>query len=269
MKRKINIPFLVCLIIFLIAATCGIVYVVSQKNREKVYDKIADEVRRPTSNPSDTSAPDPTNTLPPADTDAPTPTKVPVDVPIDFEKAWEINKDIYAWITIPGTPIDYPIVMSVDDPEDYYLDHTIERVEGLPGSIYAQQVNSKDFSDRVTVLYGHNMKNGSMFGHLHDYKNPTFADEHEIVYIYTPEHIFTYKVFAIVLYDNRLITGAFDFSSDEGTQAYLDSIRAVNNWKTYFRDVNVTKEDRILTLSTCIGNPAQRYLIQAVLINEE
>ena len=270
MKRRANVPFVIFFTIFVLAVIFGVVYYASQKNRGKVYEDLAEDVKKPTTEPQVTEYdPAPTDTITEDPSASPTPTKVPVDVPIDFEKLWAVNPDVYAWITIPGTVIDYPILQSTSDPEDYYLDHTVERVQGLPGSIYTRMSNSRDFSDRVTVIYGHNMKNGTMFGHLHDYKNEAFTNEHDTIIIYTPEHILTYKIFAAVLYDNRLITESFDFSTDEGTQAYLDSLHAVNNFRTYFRDVEVTKSDRIITLSTCISNDAQRYLIQGVLVDEQ
>ena len=93
---------------------------------------------------------------------------------------------------------------------------------------------------------------------------------HPEICIYTPEHIFTYEIFAAVTYDNRHILNSFDFSSTEGRQAYLDSIQNVRNFSTHFRDdVQVGTEDRILTLSTCNGNDDQRFLLEAVLKNEQ
>ena len=127
-----------------------------------------------------------------------------------------------------------------------------------------------DFSDYNTVIYGHKMKNGTMFGTLTQYADPEYMAAHSEIYIYTPDHIFTYEIFAAVTYDNRHILNSFDFSSTEGRQAYLDSIQNVRNFSTHFRDdVQVGTEDRILTLSTCNGNDDQRFLLEAVLKNEQ
>ena len=87
--------------------------------------------------------------------------KMDDEVSIDFEALQQQNADIYAWIRIPETQIDYPILQHPSD-DAYYLNHTVEGTEGLPGSIYTEKVNSKDFTDFNTVIYGHNMKNGTM-----------------------------------------------------------------------------------------------------------
>lgn len=86
---------------------------------------------------------------------------------VDFAALWEQNEDVYAWITVPGTLVDYPVLQHPSD-DEYYLHHTIDHVEGLPGSIYSETVNAKDFTDMNTILYGHNMKNDTMFGSLHE-----------------------------------------------------------------------------------------------------
>ncbi len=267
-KRRINIPFIICLLIFIAALIFGAVYIISQKNREKVYDDIKEKVAVDTATPTPVPPTQAPNDTP---TPIPSPTEEPVVIPVDFEAAKEINSDIYAWIRIPDTEVDYPILQSAFDVEDsYYLNHTVEKVEGLPGSIYTHKLNSRDFHDRVTIVYGHNMRDGSMFGSLGEYRDGQYAADHDTIYIYTPEHILEYRVFACITYDDRYIPGYFDFSTDDGTQAYLDSLREVRNWASYFRDeVSVSKTDKILTLSTCNGVDDQRYLIEAVLVDEK
>ncbi len=194
----------------------------------------------------------------------------PVVIPIDFETLWQKNPDIYAWISIPGMEIEYPILQHATD-DGYYLNHTVDNKSGLPGSIYTEATyNGKDFSDRNTVIYGHNMKNGTMFGLLDKYKDPTYMKEHDTIVIYTPEHIYTYKVFAAITYDNRHLMYSFDFDKEAGMQEFLDSIGKVNNLNTYIDEtVEVTSSDKIITLSTCNGNKKQRFLVEAVLIDEQ
>ena len=93
--------------------------------------------------------------------------------PIDFDSLTAQYPDIYAWIRIPGTRVDYPIVQRGRD-NGYYLNHTIDGKKKTEGSIYTEDYNSKDFGDANTVIYGHNMKNGSMFKTLHKYKDKQF-----------------------------------------------------------------------------------------------
>lgn len=187
--------------------------------------------------------------------------KEKVEIPINFEELWQINPEIYAWIEIPGTPINYPIVQSASD-DIYYLDHTIEGIAGYPGSIYTERVNSKDFSDFNTLIYGHDMLDGSMFAGLHAFSDETYLHEHETMVIYTTEHKYTYRIFKALTYDDRHIMGSYDFSDFMQRENYLESIGN--------SDPEVTTDSRLVTMSTCIAEqPSNRFLVEAVLINEE
>lgn len=192
-----------------------------------------------------------------------------VEIPIDFTSLHKVNDEIYAWIRIPGTKVDYPILQRASD-DTYYLNHTVEGKQGYPGSIYTESLNRKNFMDRNTVIYGHNMKNGTMFGKLKNYKDASYMKEHATILIYTPEHIYTYEVFAAITYDNRHLLYSFDFTEESGMQKFLDSIASVRNMSSYInKDVKVTAADRIITLSTCVGNESKRLLVGAVLIDEQ
>ena len=195
------------------------------------------------------------------ETEAESETKEKEEIPINFEELWQINPEIYAWIEIPGTPINYPIVQSASD-DLYYLDHTIEGIAGYPGSIYTERVNAKDFSDFNTLIYGHDMLDGSMFAGLHEFSDETYLHKHEIMVIYTTEHKYTYRIFKALTYDDRHIMGSYDFSDFMQREAYLESIGN--------SDSEVTTDSRLVTMSTCISDqPSNRFLVEAVLINEE
>lgn len=192
------------------------------------------------------------------------------EIPIDFESLWGMNLDIYAWIEIPGTKVDYPILQSATD-DSYYLNHNIDGSEGYPGSIYTESYNGKTFEDFNTVIYGHNMKDDTMFGDLHSYEDSAFMKEHSKVIIYTPEKILTYQIFAAVVYDDRHILKTYDFSGEEDRQEFLDSLNTLRDMRSNIdSSVEVGPQDRILTLSTCIGGEDHhRYLVEAVLIDEK
>lgn len=111
----------------------------------------------------------------------------------DFGQLHEQNEDIYAWIVVPGTQVDYPLLQSETD--NYYLDYNLDHSKGYPGCIYTNQCNRKDFSDYNTVLYGHNMKNGSMFGSIHSFEDETFFDGHPYIYVYTENERLTYEIY--------------------------------------------------------------------------
>ena len=191
----------------------------------------------------------------------------PVQIPVDFAALQAENPDIYAWIRIADTPIDYPILQKEGD-DDYYLYRTVDGEEGLPGSIMTEySYNPHAFSeDPVTVVYGHNMLNDSFFSRLKDFQDETFRKEHEIIEIYTPEHIYRYRVFATVTYDNRHILYNYDCNTTEGYQAFLDSLYEVRNMPTWIEDpLPIATDDKMLVLSTCNGNHEQRFLVCAIL----
>ena len=154
---------------------------------------------------------------------------------------------------------------------EYYLNHTIEGQEGYPGSIYTENWNTKEFTDFNTVIYGHDMKDGSMFQNLHNYADASYMQQHPNVVIYTPEKKFTYQIFAAVVYDDRHILHSFDYAFADQRQAFLDSIYNSRNLGNVIRDdVSVNTDSRILTLSTCMtGQDDKRFLVEAVLISEE
>ena len=140
----------------------------------------------------------------------------------------------------------------------------------MPASIYIQPCNRADFTDYNVVVYGHHMKNGTMFGSLHQYLDAAYMKEHQYVYVVTPEEELIYQVFAVVEYDDRHILQSFSFTEAYGREAYLDSLRKNDGDNDYFReDVEATENDRLLTLSTCIKNESEkRLLVEAVLVNE-
>lgn len=190
-------------------------------------------------------------------------------IPVDLAKLIKKYPDVYAWIRIPGTDIDYPIVQSKED-NSYYLNHTIEGKKKIEGAIFTENYNSKDFSDPNTVIYGHNMKNGSMFRQLHRYEDREFFKNHQEVLIYQEERILHYRIFAAYVYDNRHLMESFDFSDPKVYEAYIESIFSLKTMYNNIDDsIEVTSDDKIITLSTCNGNDDQRYLVQAVLVSEE
>lgn len=213
----------------------------------------------------------PTTSTVPETTEPPLP-----DNPVDFASLQEINPDIYAWIYVPLGPeckdVDLPIVQSrTRDDDNFYLHRDIYRKYLFSGTIYTQKANAKDFSDRVTVMYGHNMLNGSMFAPLANLRDQKIFNEHEFFYIYTPGHILTYRIAAAIQFDTRHILNCFDFSNDRVYEDWIQNyIRAP---KTMIRSVRpeaeVTIDDKLVILSTCLEHGATRYIVQGVLISDE
>lgn len=195
---------------------------------------------------------------------------VDLENPINFAELQAINPDIYAWIRIPNTKIDYPIAQRAGD-DDFYLHHDMYGQPRFAGCIYTEDCNNKDFMDPNTLIYGHNMKNQTMFQNLHLFSDKAFFDENPYVYIYTPDHVLVYKIFAAYVYDDRHIMNSFDFRNIDVFNQYLKDIFEVRSMEKNLReDVTVTTADTIITMETCIGGRTNsRYLVQAVLIKDE
>lgn len=244
------------------------------------YNELADKVNRPQTSPVtspwDTGETEETQTQPTeTETDGTetemTETPLNIEIPektLDWDALRKENQDIYAWIYIPGTLIDYPVLQHPTD-DSHYLNYNLNGSKGYPGCIYTEKINSKNFTDFNTIMYGHNMKNGTMFAQLHYFETQSFFDTYPYVFVYREDQVLVYEVFAAYKRDDRHILYAYDFETEAGRQAYLDEIRSESENGRY-RETEITANSHILTLSTCIrGAATNRYLVQAKLINEK
>lgn len=195
-----------------------------------------------------------------------------VENPIDFEALQAETPDAYAWIYIPKTNVNLPVLQHSSD-DSFYLDHNSNGAYAVEGAIYTQLVNSKDFTDPVTVIYGHNLKNETMFTQLHYFENEEFFAENETMYIYTPGHILTYQIIAAYQYDNRHIMNSFDFEDQTVLQGYFDFVTNPDVLIYNVRE-GVTldaSKDKIVQLSTCTGDAnraIRRYIVTGVLVDD-
>lgn len=196
--------------------------------------------------------------------------------PVDFGALEELNPDIYAWLYLPMGPdradIDLPLLQAPPELDDnYYLHHDLNKRYRFAGSLYTQRANALDFSDRVTVIYGHNMLDGTMFSDLVYFRNKDFFRDHEFFYLYTPGHVLTYRIAAAIQFDTRHILNNFDFTDDRVFSDWIENyvIHPKSMIRAVREDVELGLEDRLVILSTCLDHGASRYLIQGVLINDE
>ena len=227
--------------------------------------------------PAVTESEVPPETVTEPSTEISTTTEAPLpDNPVAFEPLKEINEDVYAWLYLPMGPekpdIDLPVLQpGPEDDVNYYLHHDINRKYLFAGCLYTQPVNSIDFSDRVTVIYGHNMLNGTMFSNLPVFRDSKFFEEHEYFYIYTPGHILTYRIAAAIQFDTRHILNCFDFSDDRVYEDWIEDyiLHPKTMVRNYRSDLEITIEDKLVILSTCLEHGASRYLIEGVLISDE
>ena len=191
--------------------------------------------------------------------------------PIDFDSLKAVNEDIYAWLEIPGTDISYPILQHPTE-DEYYLRRDYKGNHAIAGCLFTEHsYNSTTMEDPMTVIYGHDMKNGSMFQSIHKYMDRSFFDNNRDIVIYMPDQILRYKIFAAYLTYNRHLLMNYNFWSKDEYQQYLNSIFSMRDMNAFIdTSTEVTNEDKIITLSTCYaGISTQRYLVQAVLVSIE
>lgn len=256
--KKRKVIALVLLGLGLICGAVGIMKYMEEKNAGKEYEEIKEEVSKEIKEePADIQ-------------DAEEEPTSQIDVPVDFAALQQRNPDVYAWIQIPNTAVDYPILQSSTD-NAYYLNHTIDGEEKKEGAIFTENFNTKTFEDPNTVIYGHDMKNGSMFQSIHNYMDRNFFDTNRDITIYMPDQILHYKIFAAYLTDNKHLLMNYNFWNQEEYKQYLDSIFSKRDMNAFVdTSMEVTNEDKIITLSTCYaGISTQRYLVQAVLVSIE
>ena len=168
------------------------------------------------------------------------------------------NPDTVGWIEIPGTGISYPLMQADDDA--YYLNHTFSNKVNSAGSIFVEALNSPDFTDLHPIIYGHNMKNGSMFAGLKNYASPSYLVAHPNVYIDLADGTHCYQIFSVYEVEAESDSYTIGFAPDEQYETFLQTLKSRSEYDT---GVTVAKEDSIVTLSTCTRNGEHRYLVHA------
>lgn len=168
----------------------------------------------------------------------------PMERTINFASLRKVNGDVTAWIYIPGTAVNYPVMKG--DPGNYYLHRNWKRQKSFGGAIFMDSVNSYGFTDDNTIVYGHNMKNGSQFGTLIRFLDGKFFESHPYVYIYTPERTIRYRTYAFDIIDERspLYASVID--------DYPQYVKAVTRSARHSRRPPDEKTP-LLMLSTCHG----------------
>lgn len=154
--------------------------------------------------------------------------------------ASQINEDIVAWIQIPGIGVDYPVVQGEDN--EYYLHHTFRKEVNKAGSIFLDYRNRADFTEQRVIIYGHNMKDGSMFHVLRKFQDIDFYREHEEIWLYLPNG--STQVYEIVEYEEVRTTGEV------------------------YKMGNKNIEENEIILSTCSSRSDRRLIVKGILKNK-
>lgn len=216
----------------------------------------------------------------------------PAPLRVDFRVLKKANEDIIAWIYVPGTHINYPILKGKDN--DYYLHRLPDKSYAAAGSLFMDFRCSSDFSDPVSIVYGHNMKNGTMFRDLEKYKSQEFYDEHPVYWLFTENRNYRVDIFAGYVTD--IGDPVFDMGMQEDSANPFREIKSGENFEengsstgekeesadrndrrkeilgsayvksTFGSEIKVRDEECILVLSTCSYEfDNARYVLLGVL----
>lgn len=179
---------------------------------------------------------------------------------IDFNKLKEQNKETVAWIKVNNTNIEYPVVKA--DNNNFYLNHSFDKSQNSAGWIFADYRNKFDNTDKNIIIYGHNMRDGSMFGSLKNILNSDWYENEENtnITLYTENEKCIYKVFSIYKIESEDYYIKTEFSNDNEFEQFVNTIK---NRSIKKFDIDVSKEDNILTLSTCANNNRYRIVLHA------
>ncbi len=183
---------------------------------------------------------------------------------IDFAALRDVNPDVFGWITIPGTKINYPLVQGEDN--SLYLTHTWKGEANSSGAVFLDCGSNKRLSDFHSVLYGHRMRNGSMFAALKYYTDRSFWEQHRYIYVSNGTACYKYAIFAA--WEASVYGDAYTlyFADDADKQSYIDECLAASAYST---GIYPSPEDHLLTLSTCTGRGySTRWIVQAVRVDE-
>ena len=179
---------------------------------------------------------------------------------VDFEALQKINPDTIGWLYSPQTPIDYPVMKAND--YAWYLSHLIDGSYNACGTLFLDYNNAPDFSDKLSVIYGHNMQDDSMFGSLDNYKNQAFLNEHPTMFLFTPQGNYRVELmYGCVVGAGMWRDRAFMF------EVNLESLLSYASQHTTFTSpVTYAEGDRVVALSTCSYEfDDARYVVIGIL----
>ena len=184
---------------------------------------------------------------------------------VDFDALRENGPDIIGWLTLPDTAINYPVTQADDN--EYYLYHLYDGTDNKTGCLFADYENQEDFSDRNTIIYGHNMRDGSMFAALNEYDEQSYFDGHPQMYLVTPGGGYIVEIFTAFVAkpsESGSDTSPWRLSfKDDG--AYTTWLSEMAGRSVIETDVTVTSSDKVLTLSTCTPGGASRFIVMGKL----
>ena len=179
---------------------------------------------------------------------------------VNFGELKSQNPDTVAWIKVNGTNIEYPVVKATNN--EFYLNHNFEGKYNVGGWVFADYKNKFDGTDRNIVIYGHNMRNGSMFGTLKNTLKQNWQSEESnfLITFITEDEISAYKVFSTYRIENEEYYITTNFS---GTSDYMQFLSTIKQRSNKYYNETLNEQDQILTLSSCDNNNKYRIVLHA------
>lgn len=184
---------------------------------------------------------------------------------IDWDKLLSMNGDTVAWIRAKDTKINYPIVQGKDN--DFYLHHLFNKEYNFKGTLFVDCNVKRPFKDFNSIIYGHTMKDGSMFKTLGKYEDMEYYDKHKIMFLATPKKNYDVKIFAMAKIVASSDLYKMDFADVVDKQQYIDKVRKISKIKT---SVKVGPKDRLIMMSTCTTDVNEdRFVVYGKLVERQ
>lgn len=228
-KRRLGavriVILVICVIVFIFSASLIVKHFVDLKENKDYYEKIQEMVTDETEN-----------------------------TPPDYSSVVKLNTDTVGWIKVPNTNIDYPVVQFVNN--DYYLNHDFDKKYNYRGAIFMDYRNNPTDLDANTIIYGHNCYDKTMFSELDQYEKLDFYKEHPVFEFNTLEKSMQWKIYAVFITnaeaheDNGYIFNyIYPYMDGENFNGFIEE---VNKRRLYETGVDITDDDKMLVLSTCV-----------------
>lgn len=180
---------------------------------------------------------------------------------VDFESLLTVNKDVVGWLYSPDTPINYPVVQGSDN--DYYLNHLYDGTYNSAGSLFVDYQNSAGFSDANVLVYGHHMKNRTMFNTLQEYKSQAYYEAHPIMWLLTPTQ--NYKVILFSAYTTGAVSETYTMFSAAGQPLY-DYLEQCKAQSDFSMEIDLRSYNQFVVFSTCAYDfDDARYVVHGAL----
>lgn len=238
-------------VVFLVAAGMLIHIFMEYKKGTDIYENISSSVLTPVDKPTgdgtDTSSDEEEN----------------LPFVYDHQALLNINSEGQGYLYIPSIDLRLPVVQGTDN--EYYLNHTFNKVYNAAGALFIDSRVDKGLGGSNVIIYGHNMKNGSMFAKLAYYKNESFYRQqgNDVFYIYTGDEIREYRIFDAFENDPEGYVYACNFGTASQLQEYASTVKS---YSLYDTGVDVSSATQVVTFSTCTGDGARRIIVQGIYV---